>query len=64
MSHDRLKGILQEDDASKFLESLPDKERRPQYVKNALPPSPNTFTEEEREAALAVFSPPEKRSSA
>jgi hypothetical protein len=58
MSQDKLRQILVEDDASRFLEGLPEKERRPQYMKNALPTSPETFTEEEREAAMAVFSPP------
>lgn len=57
MSREDLKGILQEDDASKFLESLPEKERRPQYVKNKLMESPESFSEEERMAAEAIYAP-------
>jgi hypothetical protein len=57
MSREALKGILQEDDAARYLASLPEDQRRPQYVTNKLPPSPESFTKEEREAAMAVFSP-------
>lgn len=57
MSHDGLKNLLQEDDASEFLKGLSDKERKPQYARNRLPESPESFTKEEREAALAIFAP-------
>jgi hypothetical protein len=60
MSHERLKGILKEDAASKYLEGLSDAERRPQYITNGLPPSPKSFTEEERKAAFAIFTPKDK----
>ena len=59
MSHEKelLKGLLQEDHASTFLARLPKDERRPQYMTNRLPESPETFTKEEQAAALAIFTP-------
>jgi hypothetical protein len=60
VSREKLKGILEEDDASKFLESLGEKERHPQYVTNGLPRSPESFSAEEREAAMAIFTPKTK----
>jgi hypothetical protein len=52
--------VLQEDDASRFLESLNEDERRPQYIKNSLKKSPETFSDEEMEAAKKIYSPPFK----
>ncbi len=64
MSQEHLKGILAKDDASKFLEALPDEQRRPQYIKNKLAASPESFSESELEAAFATFTPKqEKRKS-
>jgi len=57
MSQQDFKQLFVEDDASKFLEALPDAQRRPQYVTNSLPPSPPSFSPEEKEAALAIFIP-------
>lgn len=51
--------LLQEDDASKFLDSLPEAERRPQYIQNRLPKSPESFSKEEVEAAKAIYAPAE-----
>lgn len=60
MSQKELKSMLVEDDASKFLESLPQDQRKPQYVRNKLPPSPPSFSDEERKAAFGIFIPAEK----
>jgi hypothetical protein len=58
-NNSKLKRILQEDDASKFLDSLPEAERRPQYIQNRLPKSPESFSKEEVEAAKAIYVPAE-----
>ena len=58
-NNSKLKRILQEDDASKFLDSLPEDERRPKYIQNRLPKSPESFSKEEVEAAKAIYDPAE-----
>jgi hypothetical protein len=57
MPKEPLSGVLEQDGASKYLEGLTDQERRPQYIMNGLAKSPETFSEEEREAAQAICSP-------
>ena len=61
MSRKHLEGILVEDDASKFLGALPDEQRRPQYIKNKLAKSPESYSDKELEAALSIFSPKKKK---
>ena len=52
--------FLQEDDASKYLDSISPEERRPidpLVTPGGLPPSPASFSPEEQAAAEAVFRP-------
>ena len=49
--------LLVEDDASRYLDSLSSKDRRPQYVKNKLPKSGRSFTKAERNLAKLSYSP-------
>ena len=58
MSKDKpLSSILEQDEASRYLEALTDKERRPQYIMNKLATSPKSFSKEEREVAKTICAP-------
>jgi hypothetical protein len=52
-----LEKILVKDDASRYLESLPDKQRWPQYGLNGLPEEGPPPTAQEREALRAIWLP-------
>lgn len=52
-----LDSILIEDDASRFRETLTDKQLKPRYVGNTLPTGDNAMTDADKEAADAMLSP-------
>lgn len=49
--------ILEEDDGSRELDKRVPENRRPRFVKNKLLTKTRTFSEQERKAANAIFTP-------
>lgn len=54
---DQSKPPMVEDDASRYLDSLTDEERRPKYIRNKLPSGKRGLTKKEAEVAWETFPP-------